>query len=165
MRLNRVLVLALLLALSACGFQLREQVDLPASLSSLRIEGVDPYSPLQRNLELALRRAGANLVETAEGSGVLRVFAQRIDRLPLSVGDTGRVQEYLMRYTVEFELVDNAGAAVLPRQRVELDRDYTFDTQQALGTPGEEEIVKAELERDMVATILRRIDAAVRGAG
>ena len=85
--------------------------------------------------------------------------------LPLSVGDTGRVQEYLLRYTVEFELVDAAGAVVLARQKVELDRDYTFDTQQALGTPGEEELVKTELERDMVRTILRRIDAASRGAG
>jgi LPS-assembly lipoprotein len=165
MRLNRLLVPVLVLTLSACGFQLREQVDLPARLASLRIEGVDPYSPLQRNLELALRRSGARLAETAEGNGVLRVFTQRIDRLPLSVGDTGRVQEYLMRYTVDFELVDDAGSVVLPRQLVELDRDYTFDTQQALGTPGEEEIVRAELERDMVATILRRIDAAVRGGG
>lgn len=165
MRLNRLLLLALLFALSACGFQLRQQVDLPARLATLRIEGVDPYSPLQRNLEQALRRAGARIAETAEGNGVLRVFTQRIDRLPLSVGDTGRVQEYLMRYTVDFELLDSSGAVVLPRQLIELDRDYTFDTQQALGTPGEEEIVKAELERDMVATILRRIDAAVRGAG
>ena len=157
-----VLVLMLSLAVSACGFHLREQVRLPAALSTLRVETVDTFSPLQRNLEQALRRAGATVTETANGHAVLRVFEQRMDRLPLSVGDTGRVQEFLLKYTVEFELVDSAGTVVLPRQKVELERDYAFDTQQAFGTPGEEELVKAELERDMVQTLLRRIDAATR---
>ena len=159
----RTFALLLVLSVSACGFHLRQPVALPANLSTMRIEGVDPYSPLQRNLEQALKHSGATLVETAgDSSAVLRVFTQRMDRLPLSVGDTGRVQEYLMRYKVEFELVDAAGAAVMPRQAAELERDYTFDTQQAFGTPGEEEIVKTELERDMVQTLMRRIDAATR---
>ena len=80
-----------------------------------------------------------------------------------AIGDTGRVQEYLLKYEVEFELVDATGAAVLPRQTVVLERDYTFDTLQAIGTPGEEEVVKAELERDMVQAILRRVEATTRG--
>lgn len=163
--MSKFLALLLSFALTGCGFQLRQEVNLPANLMTLRVETVDTYSPLQRNLELALRRAGASIVESAAGSAVLRVFTSRLDRLPLSVGDTGRVQEYLLRYTVEFELIDSAGSVVLPRQTVELDRDYTFDTAQALGTPGEEELVRAELEREMVQTILRRVDAATRGAG
>ncbi len=163
--MSKYLALLLSFAFTGCGFQLRQEVNLPANLMSLRVETVDSYSPLQRNLEQALRRSGASIVESAAGSAVLRVFTSRVDRLPLSVGDTGRVQEYLLRYTVEFELADAAGSAVLPRQKVELDRDYTFDTSQALGTPGEEELVRAELEREMVQTILRRIDAATRSAG
>jgi len=158
----RLLASSLALLLTACGFQLRQDITLPAALSTIRIEVADTYSPLQRNLDQVLTRAGATVVSTAEGSAVLRVFANRMDRLPLSVGDTGRVQEYLMKYEVEFELVDAAGATVLPRQNVILERDYTFDTLQALGTPGEEEVVKAELERDMVQAILRRIEAATR---
>lgn len=159
----RLLLAAVLtLSLTACGFHLRQQVSLPSELSAIRVESTDAYSPLQRNLEQALRRSGATLVEGAGASAVLRVFEQRMDRLPLSVGDTGRVQEYLMRYRVDFELVDVAGKGVLPRQKIELERDYTFDTRQAFGTPGEEEVVKAELERDMVSTLMRRVDAATR---
>jgi outer membrane lipopolysaccharide assembly protein LptE/RlpB len=161
----RTLLLALAIAgLAACGFKLRQEITLPATLATLRVEVVDPYSPLQRNLEQAMRRAGAELVETGREAAVLRVVTSRLDRVPLSVGDTGRVQEYLLKYIVEFELVDIAGTQVLPRQTVELERDYSFDTAAAFGTPGEEELVKAELERDMVAAILRRIDAATRPA-
>jgi LPS-assembly lipoprotein len=162
-RMNKLAVLLLTLSLAACGFQLRDEVVLPASISTLHVQVADPYSPLQRNLEQAMRRAGATLMEKAEGAAVLRVFSNRLDRLPLSVGDTGRVQEYLLRYEVEFELVDAAGVSVMPRQTVVLERDYTFDTLQAIGTPGEEEVVKAELERDMVQAILRRIEATARG--
>ena len=160
--MKRLALASIVLLLSACGFKLRQDIALPANLSTLRVDVADTYSPLQRNLEQAMRRAGANVVATAQGVAVLRVFSNRLDRLPLSVGDTGRVQEYLMRYEVEFELVDGTGAAVLPRQSVILERDYTFDTLQAIGTPGEEEVVKAELERDMVQAILRRIEAAAR---
>ena len=160
---TRLLLAALLLScLSGCGFQLRQDITLPANLATVRVDVADTYSPLQRNLEQAMRRAGAAVSSAPEGVAVLRVFANRLDRLPLSVGDTGRVQEYLLKYEVEFELVDSAGSTVLPRQNVVLERDYNFDTQQAIGTAGEEEVVKAELERDMVQAILRRIEAATR---
>ena len=161
--MHRIAALLLTLALSACGFQLRDEIALPSALAVMRVDVADTYSPLQRNLEQAMRRAGATLSPATEGIAVLRVFSNRLDRLPLSVGDTGRVQEYLLKYEVEFELVDAAGAAVLPRQAVVLERDYTFDTLQAIGTPGEEEVVRAELERDMVQAILRRVEAATRG--
>lgn len=160
--MKRAAILLFAGALSSCGFQLRGEIALPPSLSTVDVQVADEYSPLERNLEQALRRAGARIVETAEGAAVLRVFANRLDRLPLSVGDTGRVQEYLMKYEVEFELVDASATTVLPRQTVILERDYTFDTLQAIGTPGEEEVVKAELERDMVQAILRRVEAAAR---
>ena len=83
--------------------------------------------------------------------------------MPLSVGRTGRVQEYSMRYEVRMELVDAAGRVVVPEQEVALERSYQFETLRAQGTPGEEEVVRAELERDMTQAILRRIRAAFSG--
>jgi LPS-assembly lipoprotein len=162
--LRAVILAACIAGVGACGFRPRQQVSLPPNLATLRVETPDRYGSLQRDLELALRRGGATIVERATGSAVLRVSKASIDRLPLSIGDTGRVSEYLLRYTVEFELVDAAGQVVLPRQTIEMDRDYTFDTAQAFGTPGEEELVRAELERDMVQNLMRRIGAATRAA-
>jgi outer membrane lipopolysaccharide assembly protein LptE/RlpB len=83
-------------------------------------------------------------------------------QVPLAVGATGRVQEFAQQYIVELELVDRAGTVVLERQTIELERAYAFDTAEAIGSPAEQELVQNELERDMVAAILRRIDAAVR---
>lgn len=159
--LRSLCLLSLMCVLSACGFQLRQEIVLPASLSTIRVDVAEP-GPLQQNLEQALRHSGAVVDERREGVAVLRVFRNSLQRLPLSVGETGRVQEFVMRYEVEFELVDPSGLVVVPRQEVELDRDYSFDTIQAQGTPGEEEVVRAELEREVVQAILRRIDAVLR---
>ena len=62
--MQRVALLLGVLALSACGFHLRQELVLPATLQTVRVDVADTYSPLQRNLEQAFRRAGASVVET-----------------------------------------------------------------------------------------------------
>jgi LPS-assembly lipoprotein len=156
----RTLLLSLLVAtLAGCGFQLRQEASLPPEFSRLRLETVDPFSPLGRDLGRALERAGVELTE-APGAAVLRVPVDRLGSAPLTVGESGRVQEYQLRYHVEAELVGADGRVAMPLQAIELTRDYTFDTAQALGSPGEEEVVREELRREMVQAILRRIEAA-----
>lgn len=51
--MRALLVLAVLI-LAGCGFHLRQSIALPAELAAIRVEVVDSYSPLQRNLEQAL---------------------------------------------------------------------------------------------------------------
>jgi outer membrane lipopolysaccharide assembly protein LptE/RlpB len=164
-----LLLLAALGLLAGCGFQLRRELVLPPTMSTIRIEQADPYSPLARGLEQALRRAGATIVEVSPGAdaataamAVLRLPRTEIAQVPLSIGATGRVQEFALRYVVEVELVDAAGAVLVERQPIELERAFSFDTAEALGSPAEAELIRAELEREMVAAILRRIDAALR---
>lgn len=159
--MRAALLLVLCLGLVACGFQLRRELALPAGLDAIRVETTDPYGALQRQLVQALQRAGAS---TAEGSpAVLRVLNARIEQKPLSIGIGGRVQEYLLQYTAEVELVDGEGRYIMPRQALSLEREYRFDTADALGSPGEEEVLRADLERAMGEAILRRIDAVLRG--
>ena len=161
-QLSRLLLVALILGLlGACGFQLRRELVLPANLASMRVETPDPNGALQRQLEAALRRAGATPAQDGEGA-VLRVVSAALEQRPLTVGASGRVQEFLLQYRAEIELVDAAGATVLPRQTIELDREYSFDTAAALGSPAEEEIVRGDIEQAMGEAILRRVDAVLR---
>lgn len=156
-------MLCALAVLVGCGFKLRGEMALPPELSTLRVQVADQYSPLQRNLEEALARSGAREPRGEERGAVLRISRNTMTRWPLSVGRTGRVQEYSMRYEVTMQLTDADGAPVVPRQDIQLERSYQFETLRAQGTPGEEEVVRAELERDMAQAILRRIDAVLAG--
>lgn len=159
----RAILMAGALALAGCGFHLREQAQLPDSLKRLHLEVADPGSLLVRDLPDALERAGATM-ETAGGPGIaaLRIPVSSLGPEALSVGATARVREYTMRYKVEIEAVDANGAAVLPRQTIELTRDYTFDETQAVGVAAQEDELKKQLQRDMVQAILRRLAALGR---
>jgi LPS-assembly lipoprotein len=163
--LLRPFVLVLLaLALSACGFHLRDALLLPPDLGPLRVVSPDPYSPLAQSLSEALARAGAT--PAAEGAtddvATLRVVSERWGSTPLSVDQFGRAQEYTLRYAVIFRLNRADGSDLVPQQAIELSRDYISVPTNASGAEGEREILPKELRREMVASILRRIDAASR---
>ncbi|UXI69918.1 LPS assembly lipoprotein LptE [Tahibacter amnicola] len=161
--LLRCILVCFALALAACGFHLREQANVPDALRTVYLEIADPGSRLHRDLPGALERAGAKVLEApAPEAATLRIPVSSLGPEPLSVGSTARVREYTMRYRVEFDAVDAAGAVVIQRQQIELSRDYTFDETQALGVAAQEEELRRQLERDMVQAILRRIEAAGR---
>jgi LPS-assembly lipoprotein len=166
--MRALLILLLVAALTACGFQLRGELVLPAELSHIRIEAADPNDGLVDDLSAALRRSGASVADAdvaATGAARLRIPSASMGQRPLSVGASGRVLEFALVYRVEIELIDANGVVRLPSQVVELQRVYSFDSADALGSPGEEEIVRDELTRDMVGALLRRIEAALRGSG
>jgi len=78
----------------------------------------------------------------------------------LSVDARGRAQEFSLRYAVVFEMRNGDGTVLVPQQNIELSRDYISVPNNSIGTEGEREILVRELQREMAASILRRIDAA-----
>lgn len=163
-RTATALLLAVLL-LAGCGFQLRSALSLPPDLGPIQVEGQGRYSPLADSLSLALRRAGATVVEGRGGDedmARLRILSERWGSLPISIDARGRAQEYTLRYAVVFELVRADGQELVPQQAVELARDYIQSPTDLTGADSERELLTREMQRDMVASILRRIDGASR---
>ena len=66
---------------------------------------------------------------------------------------------------MEFELLRADGSVLVPRQVVELARSYVTVPSNSIGTDSEQEILAKEMQRDMVASIMRRIDAALQATG
>lgn len=158
------LTAVLVLALSACGFHLRDALLLPPDLGPLRVQSQDRYSPLAESLSQALARAGATAAPegVTEGVATLAVISEKWGNTPLSVDAFGRAQEYTLRYAVVFKLTRADGSELLPEQALELARDYISVATQSAGTDSEREILANELRREMVSAILRRIDAVSR---
>ncbi len=155
-----LLALLLVLIVTGCGFQLRQQAQLPDALKELRIEVTDRFSPIGIELGRALKRAGATLHEAPEDKvSIVRVHADIISTLPLSVSGTARVQEYQITHRIEFEVLAADGTVLIARNGIERRRDYRFDETQALGAAAEDEMARKELRRDTVAALLRRIEA------
>jgi len=160
-RMQWLFLFVILVVLQACGFQLRGEAALPAGATVLAVDAVDPDSPLKRDLEAALKRAGADVrASTGAGVATLKLPVMRLGTEPVTIGKNARVKEYRVYFRVELEVLAADGRVMLARTPLELTRDYTFDEQQALGAEVEQEVIRKELQRDMVQQVLRRVERA-----
>lgn len=164
--LRRLVPVVLVLALSACGFQLRNALVLPPDLGPVKVVSVDRYSPLAQSLAQSLTRAGAEPATSAiPDPAVLHILTEQWGDTPISVDSFGRAQEFSLRYAVVFELRRGDGTAVVPQQTIELARDYISVPTNSIGTEGERDILVRELQREMAASVLRRISAVSQRDG
>ena len=164
--LSRMFPVALVLALSACGFHLREALELPPDLGAVKVVSADRYSPLAESLSQSLARAGVpEATSDMEDVTVLDLLAERWGDRPIALDSLGRAQEYSLRYAVTFELRRADGSTPVPRQTIELARDYISNPVNSTGTEGEREVLQRELRREMSASVLRRLGAVARGGG
>jgi outer membrane lipopolysaccharide assembly protein LptE/RlpB len=157
--LRTLFLIGLCLAMSACGFRLRGEVALPTGFERLHLEVANPGNALGNDLAAALERAGAQLVTTPDQASVrIRIPVNQMRTDVLTVGAGARIREFEIRYRVELEVLDAEGEPRLARQIIELTRDYTFDERAALGAEQEAEVLRGELQREMLQHVLRRLE-------
>ena len=144
--------------LSACGFHLRGQAELP--FETLYIPGANPLVvELKRSVAAASK---ARVVDTPGDAQAVLGFTQELrEKIILSFSAAGRVSEYQLRYRVGFRVTDAKGAQVyLPTSEILLTRDMAYSDAQVLAKETEEALLYRDMQRDMVQQIMRRLVAA-----
>jgi len=160
--LQRSLCIMGMLALSACGFHLRQSAALPAPMQQQVYLNVAGGGELPRNLARALNARKVQVLDqSTPGVAELDVRAQFRTDVLTSTGFK-RVGEYAVRYHVDFSLKDGSGTVVLPQQGIDLSHEFTFDPFQAIGTAAQTEVIERDLSREMTDAIMRRLEAAGR---
>lgn len=165
--MKKLIIPVIALLLAGCGFHLRNALTLPTDLGPVRVVSPDPYSPLAESLSQALTRAGAAAPAdptATEGVATLEIVSERWGDTPVSLDELGRAQEFSLRYATEFVMRDGSGKDVVPRQVIELSRDYIAPATDSRGKASERELLARELRRDMSAAVLRRIAVATRSS-
>ena len=152
-----------LVVLTACGFHLREGVELPEVLESTYLQSKDLYSGIATELRLELQAAGADLTDQRDAAtGVVVILNERSQRRVLSVGSGGRASEYELFEEVSFALEDPQGNVLLEPQTLRMTRDLVFDDTQLLGKVGEAEVIRRQMQRDLARQIITRIKVGMR---
>ncbi len=153
-----ILLSSLLLTLTACGFQLRGQVELPAGINPLFVQGLGEYDPIYRELKAQLGFSGIRIAETRTQAGaVLVISGRQSEKRVLSVDSHGKVAEYELHESLKFALRSAKGEQLLAAQRVSLNRDYVYAGEQALGKQEEEQMLREDMHKDLASEILRRM--------
>lgn len=161
MRVRALIVLLIAaLALSACGYRLQGQAELPESMSTTVIDTADPYSHFVRRLTILLEQNGARVVDQAVSAARLEIPLNVVRKDILSIGGTARVREFRVVHQVRFRLVDADGTVLVPEQFLEQSRVISFDEQDILAAIREEEYLREELAETLSRQVLRRLGTA-----
>jgi LPS-assembly lipoprotein len=157
--IQKTIVLALAVALTACGFHLQGAVTAPPVMERTYIESGDSYSLFLRELKSGLRSAGVELTDSiADATAVFTITYDETAQRVLSVSARNVPTEYEVFYTVTYSL-DSGADSLLPSQTLTLTRDYTYDPTLVLGKAHEEELLRDAIVQDLVRVVMKQISA------
>ncbi len=149
------LLLALLLALQGCGFQLRSAEAWPPSLQPVATESV----PQGRDFVLLLRRTLSEQGVALSGAATARitVLDEQYKRQIQSLDEAGRVSVYQLDYQVTLKLDDAQGAPLIEAKQYRFQRSYAYDPARALGHQWQEEQMVKRMRQQAVERFMRRV--------
>jgi len=153
-------LLALTVMLSACGFQMRGVADL--AFKKLYMQGKP--TAITRDLIIALETNGVTLVENAETAELLlEVVNEAYEKRILSLSGTGVVREFELNYQINFRSRDPASPIWSAVQSVQSRRDFSYNDSALLGKADEENMLNADMRKDAVRELIRRLTAIKPG--
>jgi LPS-assembly lipoprotein len=157
-RFNRLLVAAcVLLALNGCGWRLQGTTRLPEIMSVAYIDTDDRYTDFNRILRESLEASGARVAsDRNQASAIVRIRRDESGQRVLSVSARNTPEEYEVFYVVEYSVESQTGELIEP-QKLELTRDYSYDTRAVLAKQREQAVLREALARDLAGLVIRRL--------
>lgn len=153
-------LIAAALLLSACGFQLKGEVALPFSSISVSSAGTSQVATqLKRDIGNSAARLAAS---SKDADAQLNIALEKRERLILSLSGAGKVREYQLKLTVQYQLTDVAGKVSIPTSEIQLQRILAYDDSQIIAKQLEEALLYQDMEKDAAGQILRRMTAIRR---
>lgn len=156
---TRALLIALLLALTACGFHLRgsTQEDVSFAFKTLYLK-TPSETPFVADLRRALTASKIAMTAKADQADlVLEVVSEQATKQILSLSAAGRVQEYQLFYRVSLRAYDSQQNDWLPAEEIALSRIMSYDDTQILAKQQEEAALFNDMRSDAVGQALRRL--------
>ncbi|HAD48592.1 MAG: hypothetical protein CMF12_09575 [Idiomarina sp.] len=150
-----LLSVIVMITLSACGFQLRDNYQLPATLQQMQLQSVSSLQ-LEASLRQRLLTAGIQLSDQAAADvAQLRVLSDQLERRTLSLFESGQVAEYELLYRVNYQVIRNGELII--EDTIEVARDYQDDPNFALAKTREREMLVAEMRDDAARRLVRQM--------
>ena len=155
------------LLLTACGFQLRGQAQLPPAMAVTYIASNTPSSAppseLERTLRLVLETNGVTVTDDSQAAtATIAILGESESRRTLATGPNGEVREYTLNYIVDYAVRLADGAELIPKDTLRVSRDVLYDEAQVLGRAAGETITMRDMIYDVAYSIIRRLQAVNR---
>lgn len=163
----RVVVLLGSAFLSACGFHPRGSVTSLTDLGSIYLDteqSLSFFEPLRKAL---IDSAFTMAPNRDDADMLLRLTREMQNERVVSVTSNGRVSELELSHAISMLIAQASGdqpPAYAPDQslnRIEVNREYTYDETGVLGKENEARILREEMEEELVRQIVLRTIASL----
>ena len=142
--------------ISACGWHLRGNINLPQDLNSLHVVSQDQYSELTRDLKEVISKNNITLSDSTSADYSIELLEERNQRRAASVGGNGLASEYELTLEVDYT-ISRGDQLLLPKTTARATRSYDYDQNQVLGSNQEQQVIERELRFELLQNILRRL--------
>ena len=148
----RILLVVCMLAISACGWQLRGNVE-RVELDSLALSGGTPEFLLQ--LEQALEDDDVPVYPGAPYT--LRLSTLEWQSRTVALDSVGRAAEIELKLRLDWQLQDAQGVAATTRQHIATTRRYQVSAENITGASDEERLARADMQTELIERIMRAL--------
>ena len=160
MLIKKSVILGMALLLSACGYHLRGALELPDGLKNVYLVGGS--GQLQEQFNSAMKTSSVGIASSPETAGIIvRIFNEDNQRRVLSLSSTGTANDFELEYRFDYELVDSKNKVLMPRQSVEIKREYYNDQVAVIAKGNEEIVIRNEMYQQAVRSIVNRARVAL----
>jgi LPS-assembly lipoprotein len=151
------------LIVGACGFHLRGTETGMVHLPPTYLTG--SAGPLQQEVRHYLTISNVSLVnDQKDAKLVIDLISEAVQRRVLSVGSTGKVEEYEVRYTASYAVERGKGESMIPKESLSEQRSYSFNEADVLAKDVEQERLVQDMRRDVVRRMMLRLQSALKPA-
>jgi len=150
--LKELSILGFILMISACGFQLRGNIQ--ANFDSISISG--GTSSFNKTLQRKFRQAGISIKSVSEAEKIVEIIKNNFTKTILTLTGTGVVSEYQLDYVVTYRFKSKDGPWNLP-VTIEASRTYTYDDSDILAKDEEEKRLVSGMEDQLIKTMATQI--------
>jgi LPS-assembly lipoprotein len=159
----RLLVIALMLTLAACGWRLRGQGVGSLEGISLFVDTAIVEADVRTPAVRGIRMAGGTLAEAPDqAEAVLVLLSETIQQQAVSISAAARAQEYEISYGLRYRLEASVGQVLIPDETVWVSEVYQYDSRNVLSSQARAATVTERLRQNAVRLLLPRVEAALR---
>ena len=163
--LQTVVIFVLIIGMNGCGFKLRGTAEpLPEQIRQLALVGIEKGSDFYQSLTQALISAGAILdpAEDAKERAVLTIHqvGQSRDEVSVSGGQTLYRSNFIVTFSLDLNRGRGEQTKLIESRQLRASREFSFDSNNPYGLEQQDNLLRSELQRDLIQQLIRQIRAA-----
>jgi LPS-assembly lipoprotein len=130
MRCFLVVFSVLVSLLAGCGFQLRGNYTIPASLHTIQLQPYDPYNPFQRILKRNLKANDIHILDNLDETKkitTLYITSQTFTERTIAYGTDGQASRAILQLKVVYQILDTSKKIDAEQRVVQVERELALN--------------------------------------